>query len=104
VKRWPDNLVLLMGLGNSAYAAGDLAASAQAFRQAISAHPESAAAHNNLAHVLLAQGDVDNARKTADKAMQLAAQDEKLQAQIMQTLNEISIHTGESTQIKNRVP
>ncbi len=90
VKRWPDNLVLLMGLGNSAYAAKDLAASAQAFRQAIAAHPVSAAAHNNLAHVSLAQGDISNAKQYAEEAMRLAAEDEKLQAQIKQTLSEIA--------------
>ncbi|MDZ4097211.1 MAG: PA2778 family cysteine peptidase [Methylophilaceae bacterium] len=90
VKRWPDNLVLLMGLGNSAYAAKDLAASAEAFRQAIAAHPDSAAAHNNLAHVSLAKGDVSNAKQYAEEAMRLAAEDEKLQAQIKQTLIEIA--------------
>lgn len=90
VKRWPGNLVLLMGLGNSAYAAKDLPASAQAFRQAIAAHPDSAAAHNNLAHVLLAQGDVSNAKQYAEEAMKLAAEDEKLQAQVKQTLSEIA--------------
>lgn len=89
-KRWPDNLVLLMGLGNSSYAAKDLPGSAQAFRQAITAHPDSAAAHNNLAHVLLAQGDVANAKHHAEEAMKLAVQDEKLQTQITQTLNEIA--------------
>lgn len=90
VKRWPDNLVLLMGLGNSAYNAKDLAASAQAFRQAIAAQPDSAAAHNNLAHVLLALGDSDSAKFHAEAAMKLAAQDEKLQTQIKQTLREIT--------------
>lgn len=95
VKRWPDNLVLLMGLGNSAYASGNLPGSAQAFRQAVAAHPESAAAHNNLAHVLLAQGEVENASHMAEKALQLAAQDEKLRAQITQTLNEINASQAE---------
>jgi hypothetical protein len=90
VRRWPDNLVLVMGLGNSAYAAKDLATSAKAFRQAIDAHPHSAAAHNNLAHVLLAQGDPSKAQAYAEEAMRLAADDEKLQAQIRQTLNEIA--------------
>jgi tetratricopeptide (TPR) repeat protein len=90
VKRWPDNLVLLMGLGNSAYNSKDLAASAQAFRQAIAAHPDSAAAHNNLAHVLLALNDIDSAKFHAEEAMKLAAQDEKLQTQIKQTLREIT--------------
>lgn len=100
VNRWPDNLVLLMGLGNSAYAAKDLPASEKAFRQAIAADPGSAAAHNNLAHVLLAQGDAANAKQYAEEAMRLAAEDEKLQVQIRQTLDEISASQA-STQRKH---
>lgn len=91
-RRWPDNLVLLMGLGNSAYASGDLAAAATAFNAAIKAHPDSAAAYNNLATVLLAQKHVPEARQAAEKAMQLAEGDPTLQAQIRTTLNEISAY------------
>lgn len=90
VARWPDNLVLLMGLGNAAFVAGDLVASAQAFAAAIQAHPESAAAHNNYANVLLAQGNTKQALSSAERAMQLAAGDAKLQAQIQTTLHEIN--------------
>ncbi len=89
VKRWPDDLVLLMGLGNSSYAAGDLSGAAKAFQQAIVAHPDSAAAHNNLAHVLLEQGDAKSAMQAAEKAMQLAGQDERLKSQITETINEV---------------
>lgn len=89
VKRWPDNLVLLMGLGNSSYAAGDMEGAANAFRQATVVHPDSAAAHNNLAHVLLEQGNAKSAMQAAEKAMQLASQDERLKAQIAETINEI---------------
>lgn len=90
VARWPDNLVLLMGLGNATYVAGDFTASAQAFSAAIQAHPDSAAAHNNYAHVLLAQGRLQEARRAAERAMQLATDDSNLQAQIQATLNEIN--------------
>jgi tetratricopeptide (TPR) repeat protein len=89
VKRWPDSLVLLMGLGNSSYAAGDLDGAEKAFRQAAVAHPDSAAAHNNLAHVLLEQGNIKSAMQAAEMAMQLAGEDEKLKAQISETINEI---------------
>jgi len=94
VKRWPDDLVLLMGLGNSSYAAGDPDGAARAFQQATVAHPDSAAAHNNLAHVLLEQGDTEKAMQAAEKAMQLAGQDERLKAQIAETINEIRRKTG----------
>jgi tetratricopeptide (TPR) repeat protein len=101
VQRWPNNLVLQMGLGNSAYSTGDLSAAATAFRDAIAAHPNNAAAHNNLANVLLAQGDATAAKQAAEKAMQLSrdqitkdktTQDKNLQIQISKTLEEINAH------------
>jgi tetratricopeptide (TPR) repeat protein len=50
--RAPDELVALLGLGNTAYAAGDFESAERAFRKAALAHPGSAAAHNNLAQAL----------------------------------------------------
>jgi hypothetical protein len=92
-KRWPGNLVLLTGLGNSAFVTGDLTGAASAFREATSVHPDSAVAHNNLANVLLAQGDVLAAKESAEKAMQLADKDQKLQSQIQKTIDEISAYS-----------
>lgn len=92
-KRWPDNLVILTGLGNSAYVTGDFTGAAAAFRAAISAHPDSAAAYNNLANVLLAQGDQAAARDAAEKALRLAGQDEQLQSQVKKTLDEIHAYS-----------
>ncbi len=89
-KRWPGNLVLLTGLGNSAFVTGDLSGAASAFREATSAHPDSAVAHNNLANVLLAQGDVLAAKESAQKALRLAEKDQKLQSQIQKTIDEIN--------------
>ena len=90
VRRWPDNLVLLMGLGNSAYRNHDLPAARDAFAQASQHHPTSAAAHNNLASVLMEQGALDPARQHAEQALQLAAGDADLQRQVEQTLAEIA--------------
>ena len=90
VKRWPDNLVLLTGLGNSAFVSGDLTGAATAFRDAALAHPNSAAAYNNLANVLLVQGNVLAAKESAEKAMRLAETDEKLKSQVQKTLDEIN--------------
>lgn len=92
VNRWPDNLVILMGFGNSAFKANDFAMAANAFNQAINAHPKAAAAYNNLANVLLAQGRAVEAKLVAEKGLKLAENDEKLKAQINQTLSEISAH------------
>lgn len=88
-KRWPDHLVLLMGLGNSAYRNADLAAARRAFEQAAQQHPQSAAAHNNLASVLMEQGALDLAAQHAEQALALAKDDDALRSQVQQTLNEI---------------
>jgi tetratricopeptide (TPR) repeat protein len=93
-KRWPGNLVILTGLGNSAYVTGDLTVAATAFRAAISAHPDSAAAYNNLANVLLAQGEQAAARDAAQEALRLAGQDEILQSQVKKTLDEINTYSS----------
>jgi tetratricopeptide (TPR) repeat protein len=69
--RWPDNLIAQMGLGNSAYQLADLNAAEQAFRQAVRDHPNTAAAYNNLAQVLLEQGKLTEAEKQARYAVEL---------------------------------
>jgi hypothetical protein len=71
LQRWPDTLVLQLGVGNSAYASGDRAAAAEAFRAAASAHPENGAAFNNLAVVLGELGQLDQARAAAQSAIAL---------------------------------
>lgn len=97
VKRWPDNLVLLTGLGNSAFVTGDLTGAAAAFHKATLAHPNSAAAHNNLANVLLAQGNVLAAKQSAEKAKRLADKDQKVQSQIQKTIDEINAYSFKKT-------
>lgn len=71
LSRWPNNLVAQMGLGNSAYRLGDLPGAAQAFETATHKHPDAAAAHNNLAQVLLEQGKLTEAEKQAQRAVAL---------------------------------
>jgi len=66
--RWPDNLVALIGLGNVEYSLKDMPAAERAFRRASEAHPQSAIAFNNLAHVLAILGrlaDAEGAARTA---------------------------------------
>ena len=88
-RKWPNELVLLMGWGNMAYANGRYQTAHKAFQQAVSAHPQSAAAHNNLANVQLTLGQRSAARASAKKALQLAGDDASLKAQISDTLQEI---------------
>jgi tetratricopeptide (TPR) repeat protein len=69
--RWPDNLALALGLGNTAYAAGDKAGAAAAFKSASARHPDSGAAANNLAVALLELGQLAAARAAAEQALAL---------------------------------
>ncbi len=71
LQRWPHNLTLQMGYGNTAYAAGDRVAAATAFRRAAQEHPDSAPAFNNLATVLTELRQFDLARQAAEKAAAL---------------------------------
>jgi tetratricopeptide repeat protein/peptidase C39-like protein len=71
LERWPDNLIALIGLGNVEYGLKDLAASERAFRRATVAHPTSAVAFNNLAHVLAALGRLAEAETAARAAIAL---------------------------------
>ncbi|HTD91545.1 MAG TPA: PA2778 family cysteine peptidase [Burkholderiales bacterium] len=86
LKRWPSNLVALMGRGNTAYAAGDLALAESIFRSATAAHADSVAAYNNLAQTLLDRGKLDEARAAAQRAVSLGG---PLHARARATLEEI---------------
>ncbi|MDP2152521.1 MAG: PA2778 family cysteine peptidase [Methylotenera sp.] len=92
VKRWSNHLVLLMGLGNSAYALENYKQATSAFRDATIAHPDSAAAHNNLANMLLMQGDASAAKLAAENALQLAGADPGMRVQILKTIEEINAY------------
>jgi hypothetical protein len=84
--RWPDNLVGLIGLGNTEFALKDPAAAERAFRRATEAHPQSAAALNNLAYVLGESGRLAEAEETARRAVALGGE---LQPQAQKTLDTI---------------
>jgi tetratricopeptide (TPR) repeat protein len=69
--RWPDNLLLAVGAGNTAYAARDYTAAARAYRRATEAHPDSGDAWNNLAQALLDLGRREDARAAAQRAVDI---------------------------------
>lgn len=96
VKRWPNHLVLLMGLGNSAYALGNYSHATSAFRDATAAHPDSAAAHNNLANMLIMLGDAKAAKLAAEKALALVGDDQAMRVQIVKTIEEINSYTAKN--------
>lgn len=88
-KRWRASLVLAIGAGNSAYAEHDFIAAQAAFAQAVAAHPDSPAAHNNLANVELALGHYAEAQQHAERALSLVAPDSSLRPLVLKTLAEI---------------
>jgi predicted Zn-dependent protease len=65
---WPENLLALIGSGNTAYAMRDLAAAATAYRRATQAHPRSADAWNNLAQAL---HELGHRREAGERAVAL---------------------------------
>jgi tetratricopeptide (TPR) repeat protein len=71
LQRWPAQPTLLLGAGNSAYAASDLAAAEQAYRAAVSAELRLADGWNNLAQVLLERGRPAEARAVLQRALDL---------------------------------
>lgn len=71
LQRWPDSLVLAIGLGNARYAARDLPGAEMAFRRAAERHA-SPAAWNNLAVVLDEQGHRSEAVNAARRAVELS--------------------------------
>jgi tetratricopeptide (TPR) repeat protein len=75
-ERWPDSLAALVGIGNTAYATGDLATAEIALRRAAAAHPQSGAALNNLAYVLAQRGSLTEAERTARAALALGGSTE----------------------------
>lgn len=78
LERWPDRLVLLMGLGNSRYAAGDVTGAETAFDAA--ATHESAAAWNNLALVRHQLGQRQAALRAARRAAELEPDNDNIRA------------------------
>ena len=70
LERWPDNLSLAMGLGNSLYASGDRRAATAVFRTAAQRH-RSAPAWINLAQTLLDLGEANAALQAARAAAAL---------------------------------
>lgn len=86
--RWPQSLGAWIGLGNSRYALGDLAGAEQAFRRALTFHPSSALAHNNLAQALADQKRYDEAETSARRAVELGVNGPVIES-LQRTLNDI---------------
>ena len=99
LERWPANLMALMGLGNTAHRAGDFETAERAFRKATLAHPQSSAAHNNLAQTLADLGRYDEALAEAREAVGLGG---ALEAVSIRTLDSIVSRSGRNEQESRR--
>jgi hypothetical protein len=86
LKRWPDNLVGLIGLGNVEYALKNLPGAERAFGLAAQKHPDSPVAQNNHAHVLMESGRLAEAEASARRAVALGG---PLQGDAQKTLDAI---------------
>lgn len=84
--RWPESLLVKIAAGNYAYKRGDLALAEGAFHAATQAHPDSAAAFNNLAQTLSDQGRHDAALEAIHRAIKIGG---ALESVARQTLSEI---------------
>jgi len=84
--RWPNSIIARMGQGNTEYKLGNYADAVTAFREAIKINETYAAAWNNLANTLAAQGLKDEAMSAAQRAVTLDAGNAHYQT----TLNNVS--------------
>lgn len=83
--RWPNSASLAMGLGNALYKAGQKSEAGLVFGELALTHP-SMAAYNNLAQVLLELGQLSEARRVAEKGLQMTGEG---CAKLRETLQEI---------------
>ncbi|MGE4048344.1 MAG: PA2778 family cysteine peptidase [Acetobacteraceae bacterium] len=88
--RWPSSAGAWFGLGNSAFQQHDFAGAESAFRRVLMLRPESPIALNNLALVMLQQGDGDEAARLAERALAADPANPEFRA----TLDEILRHTA----------
>jgi hypothetical protein len=71
-RRWPEQPLAQLGLGNVYYASGAPAAAAAAYRRAVALAPQDGIARNNLAQALLDSGCRAAALVEARRALELA--------------------------------
>ena len=85
-QRWPNHLETLLALGNAHFHVGDYAQAAAAYELALTAHPEAAAALNNLAQVYVESARWQEAAALLTRARAL---DGPFRAQVEETWREL---------------
>lgn len=89
IARWPEEPLAWLGRGNVVYAGGDIAAAANAYAQAVKLAPDNAIARNNLAQTLADAGCIREARREAQRALDLAA-GTALESTVADTVNSLA--------------
>lgn len=92
VKRWPENAIAWLGLGNSYYALGHLEMAEQAYADLLNIEPNNVVALNNLSLVLVDRGRIDDAIQTINVALSLTELGGAMHELITQTRSEIRSH------------
>lgn len=91
-RRWPEDHLVLMALGNSEYALGNFARAEWAYRQDLGHHPQAAEAWNNLAYALADKGCLPVAQEAVECALRLEPEN----ANYRESLMELSRQDGDS--------
>ncbi len=95
-RRWPQNRLAWLGLGNASFARGALQAAAIAYLAALEFDPGDAVVLNNLAEVYRRQGCRDRALATIEAAMASVAAGDPIRAHLLLTREEIRRDTTRS--------
>ena len=87
LRQWPNDRLLLLGAGNTAYAMADLPAAAAAYQRLVQTHPQFADGWNNLAQVHLEQGQHTQALAAVAQAVALGGSRLGAYQALQQTIN-----------------
>ena len=94
-KRWPDEILPQMMLGNVLYADKNYAEAQTAFTRAVTINPEHAQAWNNLAYALIARQCRVGAIKAIGCAVRLAPEDKNLSDSLKEIVSQGDIPNGQ---------
>lgn len=94
LKHWPLNLTARIGMGNAAYAQGEVRRAEASYRQATHEHPDSAIAFNNLAQTLADQKRYDEALESAKQAVSLGGREQAMARDTLAQIKDKSRQAG----------
>jgi tetratricopeptide (TPR) repeat protein len=95
LEEWPDDAIVLFGLGNTLRNLGRLGEAERVYRGLLAARPDLVAARNNLAIVLRMQSQFEEAITVIERAIQ-QTDDSVLLEELLDTKQEIERSASES--------